>query len=195
MPTVLIVEDEDSLRETLSRYLSRNGYDVIAAGSGYEAFEAGIVAAPDIPIAEWMLKNHIHGLHVSEVLRGLNPKLNTILITGFPSSDLLEESDRSGVMRLLEKPFDLKELQEAVREAGSTAAITGEPEEAAIAALAVDLSGRIDYTSERASEMLTAVCGPRGAGRLENVIEGDAMALIRQAESDWVEVSPVPVAR
>lgn len=37
MATVLIVEDEDSLRETLSRYLTHEGYGDIAAASGYEA--------------------------------------------------------------------------------------------------------------------------------------------------------------
>ena len=114
MATVLIVEDEDSLRETLSRYLVHEGHDVIAAASGYEALEAGFDSNPDLLIADWMLKNHIHGLHVSEVFRALHPSLNTILITGFPSRDLLEESDRCGVSRLLEKPFDLRDLHDAV---------------------------------------------------------------------------------
>ena len=115
MATVLIVEDEDSLRETLSGYLAHEGFEVIAAASGYEALEIGFDTKPDVLIADWMLKDHIHGLHVSEVFRALHPGLNTILITGFPSQDLLEESDRCGVSRLLEKPFDLQELQDAVR--------------------------------------------------------------------------------
>ena len=114
MATVLVVEDETSLRETLSRYLKHVGYDVISAASGYEALEAGFAAAPDVLVADWMLKNHIHGLHVSEVFRALHPKLSTILITGFPSRDLVEESDRCGVSRLLEKPFDLSELHGAL---------------------------------------------------------------------------------
>ncbi len=114
MATVLVVEDEDSLRDTLSRYLAREGHEVIAASSGDEALEAGFDAAPDLLIADWMLKSHIHGLHVSEVFRALNPRLHTILITGFPSRDLLEESDRCGVSHLLEKPFELWELQDAV---------------------------------------------------------------------------------
>ena len=80
MATVLVVEDEDLLRETLSRYLGYEGHDVIAAASGYEAMEAGFDAEPDVLIADWMLKDHIHGLHVSEVFRALNPELSTILI-------------------------------------------------------------------------------------------------------------------
>ncbi|MCP4906602.1 MAG: response regulator transcription factor [bacterium] len=48
MATVLIVEDEDSFRETLSRYLIHEGHEVIAVASGFEAFEAGLDAAPDV---------------------------------------------------------------------------------------------------------------------------------------------------
>jgi DNA-binding NtrC family response regulator len=117
MATVLIVEDEDVLRETLSSFLTRQGHDVIAAASGYEALEVGLDTSPDVLVADWMLKNHIHGLHVSAVFRALHPNLNTILITGFPSRDLLEESDRCGISRLLEKPFDLRDFDEAVSNA------------------------------------------------------------------------------
>jgi two-component system response regulator RegX3 len=46
MATVLIVEDEDSPRETLSRYLTHEGYDVIAAASGYEALRSDLIPSP-----------------------------------------------------------------------------------------------------------------------------------------------------
>ena len=64
-----------------------------------------------------MLKDHVHGLHVPEAFRGLHPRLNTVLITGFPSRDLLEERERCGVSLLLENPFPLKDLLAAVKEA------------------------------------------------------------------------------
>ncbi len=51
MATVLIVEDEDVLRETLSSFLTRQGHDVIAAASGYEALEIGLDASPDVLVA------------------------------------------------------------------------------------------------------------------------------------------------
>ena len=57
MARVLIVEDEDSLRETLSRYLAHEGHEVIAAASGQEALDAGFDASPDVLIADWMLKH------------------------------------------------------------------------------------------------------------------------------------------
>ncbi len=189
MTTVLIVEDEDSLRETLSRFLTHEGYDVVAAASGYEALEVGFDTRPDILITDWMLKNHIHGLHVSEVFQALHPRLNTILITGFPSRDLLEESDRCGVSRLLEKPFELKDLEDAVRDALS------EPRDAEefgaeIAALAIGMRGDIQFASNRARELMTSAGLPGEPQRFEDVIEDDALDLLRVAEGEWVEVRP-----
>ncbi len=188
MATVLIVEDEDSLRETLSRYLTHEGYDVITASSGSEALEAGFGASPDVLVADWMLKNHIHGLHVSEVFRALHPKLNTILITGFPSRDLFEASDRCGVTRLLEKPFDLRDLQEAVRLAATGTPLpsdAGPP----IAAMAVSPEGEIVFASDRAGELLESLeLAREGPVRLEALIGAEALERVGLAESDWVEV-------
>ena len=189
MPTVLIVEDEDSLRETLSRYLTHEGYDVIAAASGYEALEVGFDTKPDVLIADWMLKNHIHGLHVSEVFRALHPALNTILITGFPSRDLLEESDRCGISRLLEKPFDLQDLQDAVETALSETGSRRDVD-APIAAIAVGVDGRLQFASQRARELMSGVGLPSKPDHLDDVIEGDTEALLKAGEADWVEVHP-----
>ncbi len=187
MATVLIVEDEDSLRETLSRYLVHEGHEVIAAASGYEALEVGFDSNPDLLIADWMLKNHIHGLHVSEVFRALHPTLNTILITGFPSRDLLEESDRCGVSRLLEKPFELRDLHDAVDLA------LGDPKDGEslgppIAAVAVGAAGELQFVSPRALETLAALGLPREAARFDELIVDEPIAALEGAEHDWVEV-------
>lgn len=187
MATVLIVEDEDSLRETLSRYLVHEGHEVIAAASGYEALEAGFDAQPDVLIADWMLKNHIHGLHVSEVFRALHPGLNTILITGFPSRDLAEESDRCGVSRLLEKPFDLQDLHNAV-DVALARAPTREELGPAIAAIAVASDGRLEYASARAIELMQQNGLNHEAPSLDQLIAGDPLALLERAQDDWVEV-------
>jgi len=189
MATVLIVEDEDILRETLSSFLTRQGHDVIAAASGYEALEVGLDAAPDVLVADWMLKNHIHGLHVSAVFRALHPRLNTILITGFPSRDLVEESDRCGISRLLEKPFDLRDLDEAVSNALVHTA-GGAELAPAIAAVAVDPAGEIQFSSERAQQLFAATNLVATPQRLSDVIDGDPLAQVATAETDWVAVRP-----
>jgi CheY-like chemotaxis protein len=115
MARVLVVEDEDVLRGSLAHLLRHRGWDVRDARSGNEALEVGQDFHPDVLIADWMLENHLHGLEVSRLLRGANPTLRTIVITGFPSHELREEAEREpAVVGFLEKPFSFEDLEEVL---------------------------------------------------------------------------------
>ncbi len=114
---VLIVDDEPSYRDYLERYLAREGYEVLTAATGKEAIELGESFRPTVILADWMLKDHMHGLEVAESLRRVIPDLRILLMTGFPSSDIRQEADRAKVCRFLEKPFGLEEVAQAIRDA------------------------------------------------------------------------------
>jgi DNA-binding NtrC family response regulator len=188
MSSILIVEDENSLRQTLTRYLTREGHDVISVGDGREAFDKGLAACPEILVTDWMLKNHIHGLHVAEALKAVNPSLHTILITGFPSQDLLSESDRCGVLQLLEKPFDLRELQDAVLRAGETKETAGRVQPIAVAT--VDNDGEFEFVSQRASEFFARTPAGGTPARLQEVMGPDCLYEIESASKDWIPHLP-----
>ena len=83
---VLIVDDEPSYRDYLERYLLREGHNVRTAATGQEALEIGKEFAPQVILADWMLKDHVHGLQVAETLREHRPELQILLMTGFPAS-------------------------------------------------------------------------------------------------------------
>jgi two-component system OmpR family response regulator len=76
---VLIVDDEPSYRDYLERYLKREGYGVRTASTGEEALAIGEVFSPHVILADWMLKDHVHGLQVAETLRDLKPDLQILL--------------------------------------------------------------------------------------------------------------------
>ncbi|MCH7868856.1 MAG: response regulator [Myxococcales bacterium] len=111
---VLIVDDEPSYRDYLERFLTREGYDVRTASTGQEALAIGKDFLPQVILADWMLKDHIHGLQVAESLREIKPDLQILLMTGFPSSEIRKEADRAEVFRFLEKPFGLDEVSAAI---------------------------------------------------------------------------------
>ncbi|MCG8591981.1 MAG: response regulator [Proteobacteria bacterium] len=189
MATVLIVEDEESLRTTLARSLDRRGHGVIPVADGREAFDRGLSAEPDVLIADWMLKNHLHGLHVSEALRAVYPELRTILITGFPSRDLRVESARCGVVSLLEKPFDLDALHEAVDAA--VGGVEASPARSRpIAVVEVERDGSVRFASERAEELFASVGAPEGDQRLAAVLDVALDDLLEAALGEWVPVEP-----
>lgn len=190
MASVLIVEDEGSLRDTFSRFLTREGHEVISVADGRAAFDHGISASPDILVADWMLKNHIHGLHVSEALKAVNPDLHTILITGFPSKDLLFESDRCGVLQLLEKPFDLDELRQAVQRASQ--AEKKPSRMTPLAVIELDMEGKLHFVSSRARELFETTAGGREPSQIQDVLGGETISQLESAAADWITCTTLP---
>ncbi len=114
---VLIVDDEPSYRNYLERYLTREGYDVRSASTGQEALLIGKDFVPRVILADWMLKDDMHGLEVAETLREVTPDLQILLMTGFPSSEIRKEADRAQVFQFLQKPFGLEEVAAAIKAA------------------------------------------------------------------------------
>ena len=114
---ILIVDDEPTYREYLERFLSRDGLDVRTAETGAEAIELAKSFAPDILLADWMLRCEMHGIEVGEALRAQRPDLRILLMTGFPTADLEAEAARVGIDGFLEKPFALEDLSNAIKSA------------------------------------------------------------------------------
>lgn len=115
MHRVLIVDDEEMYRFYLGQFLEREKFEVRSASSGQEAIEVGRRFVPDVLIADWKLENNYNGFQVSEALSNLNPRLATIIITGFPSPEL-HRMAAERVMRVFQKPFEPEDLVSAVRE-------------------------------------------------------------------------------
>jgi DNA-binding response OmpR family regulator len=112
----LVVDDEPIVREVLSRYLVREGFDVEAAEDGERALSAVERARPDVVILDLMLP-HIEGLEVFRRIRDAVP-------APFPAVIMLtakgEETDRIVGLELgaddyITKPFSPREVVARVR--------------------------------------------------------------------------------
>ncbi len=181
MARVLLVEDEDRYRDIVARYLSLAGHDVLDTASGEEAVALGLAHRPDVLVADWMLRHSVHGLHVAEALRAADPALHTVLVTGFPDSDLTMDRTRVGIVDLLEKPFDMEDLGNAV--ARAVEAPEGKEEEG-VAVFVLDGQGAIK-AANRAGGRLRAAAGQDDAG-LDAVLSMDSHVRLGQADGRWV---------
>jgi two-component system OmpR family response regulator len=114
---VLIVDDEQTYRQYLERFLARDGLTVRTAETGSDAIRIAQEFGPDVLLADWMLRCEMHGIEVGEVLRKRWPELRILLMTGFPTADLEAEAARVGIDGVLEKPFGLEDLAGAIRTA------------------------------------------------------------------------------
>ena len=188
MSKVLIVDDEPRYRDHLCRALVRDGHDVITAGSGREAISTGSHFRPHVLVADWMLKSRLHGLHVSRALRTVVPELQTILITGFPSSDLRGYARSLEVLEFIEKPFELTHLRTAVRRVESSAPMAAE--EAPVAVFEVDRTGAITFANRHALELFEQTPGGRNATDVRQVLEIDDVSALAGAGQRWERMVP-----
>jgi DNA-binding response OmpR family regulator len=183
---VLVVDDEPRYRVYLSAKLGSLGYEVAVAETGRQAIERGLRFLPSVIVSDWMLRNHVHGLHVVDALRAVDSSLPAILMTGFPSRDLRSQAREARVVDFLEKPFELSDLVAAVRRA---ATIRRRSRAKVAFGVLVTHGDLCVHASERARVMLASTSAGRSASRLDQIFEpGDLAAL--SGEHEWVLVSP-----
>ena len=115
--TVLLVEDDDAMREVTRRMLTRNGYVVLTAKDGNEATEVAAehegriaVLLTDVVMPQML------GKEVAERLEAALPDLRTLYMSGYAQPVLTSRGTLEDDVRLLEKPFTEAELLIALRD-------------------------------------------------------------------------------
>lgn len=110
---ILVVDDEEHVREAIASFLELRGYGVTAVGDLAAAAEA-LDAAPDLLLCDVVLPNVSGLLFVREVRRRY-PGLPIILMSGYATEALRQEASQLGIVTFLSKPFALAALDEALR--------------------------------------------------------------------------------
>jgi DNA-binding NtrC family response regulator len=103
--SILIVDDEPAITETLSLIFSGHGYEVRAAHSADEAIETISVWEPDLAILDVNLP-HMNGIDLAMVLQANRPACRLVLFSGHPGTQaLMEEAAKKGnSFEILSKP-------------------------------------------------------------------------------------------
>ncbi|PCJ63379.1 MAG: two-component system response regulator [Planctomycetota bacterium] len=115
--SILIVDDEKTITESLSLDLRFDGYEVVTANSGTEAIEVLYKKKIDIIISDIMMPN-MNGLELLKRVRSGYPMIRVIMMTGYVRLSYALECMQLHADTIIFKPFhDLKELKTAVEEA------------------------------------------------------------------------------
>ncbi len=117
MANVLIVDDEEVYRSYISDWLAREGHEVRSASNRREAALVAKSFRPDLLIVDFLLRDEYYGLQVAEAVREFAPELRIIVITGYPSESLRRDALDAHVFRVIDKPFHMIDLADAVRDA------------------------------------------------------------------------------
>lgn len=116
MEKILVVDDEQSLREVLSIMLKRTGYAVTSVADGEEAIELLNKDIFDLVITDLRMPK-IDGMEVLKAAKSASPETVVLIITAFASADSAVEAMKQGAYDYLTKPFQVDEVQLIIRNA------------------------------------------------------------------------------
>ena len=109
MRRIMIVDDEEDVVLGLSRFLKKNGYDVVYETSPKKALELLSAEPSDVLIADVKM-DEMSGLELIDEARKKNPDIKVIIMTARGSEEIERISYERGVLEYLEKPFDVEYL-------------------------------------------------------------------------------------
>ena len=116
MSRLLLVEDDNSVRNTVSTFLELEGYDVDAVSSTREALARLASETYPIIISDIYLDERT-GLDVLQTARQRNPECAVILMTGRGSMETVMAATRGGAFDYIAKPFELDRMLDTIRRA------------------------------------------------------------------------------
>ena len=154
MISVLVVDDDRTIRETLSDFFESRGYSTRSAATASEGRRAAAAHAPDVVLADLRLPD-ASGLALLEALRADDPELGVIMLTGHADVATAVRAMQQGALDFLEKPVDLDALQAAVERAAEL----------------VRLRREVAVLRSHAAAGSDSFVGPGGEPSLERLIE------------------------
>ena len=114
--TILLVDDDEALRQTLAAVLEEHGYEVTTAGSVSEALKLITAGSYDVLLSDLHMPGRGDGLTVVSAMRHANPKSVTILLSAFPEMDAAAQAILLQADQILVKPMNIPALIEAIEQ-------------------------------------------------------------------------------
>jgi two-component system, sensor histidine kinase and response regulator len=107
---ILIIDDEEIVIDSCLAILEGAGHEIATAPDGTEGLKLAQASAPDLVLVDLMMPG-ISGFEVLEGMRGIDPTIVTIVITGYSTVESAVEAMKRGAFDFLPKPFTPDELR------------------------------------------------------------------------------------
>jgi len=112
--TILIVEDDQDLREALAAALCDEGYHAISAQDADEAIVSVKAHKVNIVFMDICLPD-MNGVEVYKAIKKIQPSAITVMMTGFFVQDLVNEAISAGAYDILYKPFTMDDILKTIK--------------------------------------------------------------------------------
>ncbi len=189
MPSILVVDDELSMREFLKILLEKEGHKVITASDAASAIDLIQKQDFDIVISDIKMPG-MGGLSLLEKIKEINNSIPVIMITAYASPENAVVAMRSGAFDYITKPFKVDEIKKIIKSA-STATVSGKTEE--VSAVSGSFEGIIGKSPEmlKIYNLITRIA-PTPASILIYGESGTGKELVAQAIHNLSKVQDMP---
>ena len=124
-PSILIVDDDEVMRETLSDVLRKRGYEVASASSGSGALSATKKNIVDLVLLDMKLPD-IDGIEVLKKIKEFDTEILVIMMTAYSDVQTAVSAMKSGAYHYINKPFELEELRLLIEKGLETKSLINE---------------------------------------------------------------------
>ena len=114
MAKILVIDDEQGIRNLLDMLLRRKGYDVVVAESGQKGLELFRRERPDVIVLDLKMPE-MDGLTVLRQIQNLDPRKPVIVLTGAGTAEAEQQVRALGVTEYVEKEFSLHLLGDSLK--------------------------------------------------------------------------------
>ncbi|MEG0162409.1 MAG: response regulator, partial [Mucinivorans sp.] len=116
MSKILVVDDQRSIRSTVSELLLLEGHTIAVAENGVQALEMIGLDKPDLVITDIKM-DVMNGLELLEKIKSQTPEILVIIMSGHGTIDSAVEAIKNGALDFIEKPIEMNRLLVSVRNA------------------------------------------------------------------------------
>lgn len=116
MSKILVIDDEQSMRDFLSIMLKKDGHDVVAAENGIDALKAVQTEIFDLVISDVRMPG-LDGIDVLKTVKEVSPETVVIMVTAYATAETAVEAMKLGAYDYITKPFKVDEIKLIIQKA------------------------------------------------------------------------------
>jgi two-component system response regulator PilR (NtrC family) len=116
MNRILVVDDEQGMRDFLSIMLKKEGYEVVAAENGEHALKTIHAEIYDLVITDVKMPK-VDGIEVLRTVKEVSPETVVVVITAFATTDIAVQAMKLGAYDYITKPFKVDEIKLIIQKA------------------------------------------------------------------------------
>lgn len=124
--TLLLVDDDELLRERLARALAKRGLEVETAANVDEAITLVVARPPELAVIDLKMPGRT-GIELLCELRRLSPETRSVMLTGYGSIANAVDAVHAGAVNYVTKPADADQILDALRRTGGVDGPAPEP--------------------------------------------------------------------